>query len=74
MRKETLAIDIFVSCINGDRKIMQSIRIKTRRPLSKEKEVEPVEPVQKNTYLNNTYQKDSSWLHFDDEPKVQKKQ
>ena len=53
---------------------MQSIRIKTRRPLSKEKEVELVEPVQKNTYLNNTYQKDSSWLHFDDEPKVQKKQ
>ena len=38
------------------------------------KEVEPVEPVLKNIYQNNTYRKDLSWPHFDDEPRVQEKQ
>ena len=31
-RKETADIDIFVTYRNGDRKIMQSIRIKSRPP------------------------------------------
>ena len=35
-RKETVDIDILVTSRNGDRKIMQSIRIKTR-PTSKKK-------------------------------------
>ena len=35
------------------------------------KEVEPVEPVQMNIYQSNTYRKDLSRLHFDDEPRVQ---
>ena len=38
------------------------------------KEVEPVEPVQTNIYQSNTYRKDLSWLHFDDEPRVQERQ
>ena len=56
-REETVDIDIRVTCRNGDRKIMQSIRI-TSTPPSK----------------SNTYRKDFSWLHFDDEPRVQERQ
>ena len=37
------------------------------------KKVEPVEPIQMNTYQSNTYRKDLSWLHFDDEPRVQER-
>ena len=37
------------------------------------KEVEPVEPVQMNMYQSNTYRKDLSWLHLDDEPRVQER-
>ena len=37
------------------------------------KEVEPVEPVQMNIYQSNTYRKDLSWLHLDDEPRVQER-
>ena len=36
--------------------------------------MEPVEPVLKNIYQNNTYRKDLSWPHFDNEPRVQEKQ
>ena len=64
--KETVEIDILVTPRNGDRKIMQSIRI-TSRPSLKKKEVKPVEPVHKNIYQSNTYRQDLSWLHFDDE-------
>ena len=38
------------------------------------KEKEPVEPVLKNIYQGNTYRKDLSWPHFDDELSVQEKQ
>ena len=64
VRKETVDIDILVTSRNGDRKIMQSIRITSRQ----------VEPVLMNIYQSNTYRKDLSWPHFDDEPKVQEKQ
>ena len=70
-RKETVDIDILVTSRNGHRKIMQSIRITSRL---EKKEVEPVEPVLKNIYQSNTYRKDLSWPHFDDEPRVQEKQ
>ena len=40
----------------------------------KKKEVQPVEPVLKNTYQSNTYTEDLSWPHFDDEPQLQEKQ
>ena len=73
-RKQTVDIDILVTSRNGDRKIMQSIRI-TCRPSSREnKEVEPIEPVQLNTYKSNTCRKDLSWLHFNNEPRVQERQ
>ena len=36
--------------------------------------METIEPVPKNIYQNNTYRKDLSWPHFDDEPRVQEKQ
>ena len=36
--------------------------------------MEPFEPVLKNIYQSNTYRKDLSWPHFDDEPRVQEKQ
>ena len=71
-RKETVDIDILVTSRNGDTKIMQSIRIRSR-PLEK-KEMEPFEPVLKNTYQSSTYRKDLSWSHFDDKPRVQEKQ
>ena len=38
------------------------------------KEVEPVDPVQKNIYQSTTCKKDLSWLHFDDEQRVQEMQ
>ena len=37
VRKETVDIDILVTSRNGDRKIMQSIRITSRPPSSKRK-------------------------------------
>ena len=67
MRKETVDVDMFVTSRNGDRKIMQSIRI-TSRPPSRKKKLKPVEPVLKNIYQSNTYRKDLNWPHFDDEP------
>ena len=74
-REETVDIDIPVTSRNGDRKIMQSFRITSRQSTSLEKkEVEPVELVLKNIYQNNTYRKDLSWPHFDDEPRVQENQ
>ena len=37
-------------------------------------EQETVEPVQIKIYHSNAYRKDLSWLHFDDEPRVQERQ
>ena len=36
--------------------------------------MEPVEPVLKNIYQSNTYRKDLGWSHFNNKPRVQKKQ
>ena len=58
-RKETVDINILVTSRNGDRKIMQSIKITGRPPYAK-REVEPVEPVRINIYQSNTYGKDLS--------------
>ena len=33
-----------------------------------------VEPVQMNIYQSNTCRKDLSWLHLDDEPRVEERQ
>ena len=59
MRKETVDIDIPVTSRNGDKKIIQSIRITSRPP---SRIVEPVQPVQINFYQSNTYRKDSGQL------------
>ena len=40
----------------------------------KNKEVEPVEPVQKSIYQSNTNRKDFGWLHFDNESRVHERQ
>ena len=37
-------------------------------------EVEPVQAIQMNNYQSDSYRKDFSWLHFDDEPRVQETQ
>ena len=36
--------------------------------------MEPVEPVQMNIYQSNTYRRDLSWLHFNNEPRFQERQ
>ena len=36
----------------------------------KNKEMEPVAPVWMSIYQSNTYRKDFSWLHLDDELRV----
>ena len=36
--------------------------------------MEPVELVQMNIYQSNTYRRDLSWLHFNDEPRVHEMQ
>ena len=58
-RKETVDIDILVTSRNGDRKIMQSIRI-TSRLASRKKKWNQFEPVLKYIYQSNTYRKDLS--------------
>ena len=35
--------------------------------------MEPVQPVQMNIHQSNTYRGDLSWLHIDDEPRVQER-
>ena len=66
-------IDILVTSRNGDRKNHESYQNNDLTSLEK-KEVEPVEPVLKNIYQSNTYKKDLSSPHLNDEPTVQEKQ
>ena len=68
-RKDIVDIEILVASRNGDRKVMQCIRI-TSRP----SKVEPVQSVVKNIYQSNTDRKGLSCSHFDNEPRVQEKQ
>ena len=70
-RKQIIDRNIFLASRNGDRKIMQSM--KKRVDLLDNKEVEPVEPLQMNTYQINIYRKSLSWLHFEDEPRGQER-
>ena len=72
-RKETVDIDILVTSRNGDRKILQSTRI-TSRPPSRKSKWNQLSQFLKNIYQSNTYRKDLSWPHFDNEPRVQEKQ
>ena len=72
-RKETVDIVILVTSRNGHRKNHAIYHNNEWTSLEK-KEVEPVEPVLKNIYQSNTYRKDLSWTHFDNEPRVPEKQ
>ena len=72
-RKETVVIDILVTSRNGDGKIMQSIRIKSRPPLRIRK-WDQLSQFRQTSYQSNTYRKDLSWLHFKVEPRVQERQ
>ena len=72
-RKITVDIDILVKSRNGDRKILQSLK-NNECPSLMNREVKPVEPVKMNIYQSNTYRKNLSCLHFDNEPSVQEKQ
>ena len=74
-RKETVDIDILVTSRNGDRKIMQSIRITSRPPPRKRKwnqlsqfwrRYTKVIPIEK---IRTVF-----WPHFDNEPRFQEKQ
>ena len=70
VRKETVDIDILVTSRNDGRKIMQSIRV-TSRPLSRKRKWNQLS---QNIYQSNTYRRDLSWPHFNDEPRFQEKQ
>ena len=77
VRKETddsfilVTVDILVTSRNGDRKIKQPIRIKSRPPSRKRKWNQLS---QFNIYQRNNYRKDLRWPHFDDEPRIHGKQ
>ena len=66
-RKETVHIDILVTSWNGHRKIMQS-----SRPPSGKRKWNQLSQFWRTS--SNTYRKDLSWPHFDNEPRVQEKQ
>ena len=65
--KGTVGVDIHVTSRKGDRKIMKPIRIKSR-PLLRIWKWNQLS--QFRWHLPNTYRKDLSWLHFDNEPRV----
>ena len=68
VRKETVDIVILVTSRNGDRKIMQSIRI-TSRPPSREKKWNQLSQFRRTSAKVIPIEK-TSWLHFDSEPRV----
>ena len=70
MRKETVDTDTPATWWLKNHAIYQS----NKDTSSKKREVEPVEPVLKNIHQRNTYRKDLSCPHFDNEPGVQEKQ
>ena len=69
MWKEIVDIGILVTPRNIDRKIMKNNRI----DLPQEQRSWTSRASLDDIYQSNTYRKDLSWLHFDDEPKVQEK-
>ena len=80
MKSEKFLLDIQTKCVDIANKILnlatdteQTLKCKwpNGQTYLRNKEVEPVEPVQMYMYQSNTYRKDLSWLHFNNEPKVQ---
>ena len=70
LRNETGDIDLLVTSRNGHRKIMQLIRIASRPP-SRERKGNKLSQFRETPTKSNTYRKDSSWLQFNYEPKIQ---
>ena len=60
--KETVVINILT------RKIIQTVI------MSENEEAEPLQPVQVSIYQSNIFRKDIHWLHFEHEPRAQKRQ
>ena len=56
-RKETVGIDILVTSRNGDRKIMQSIRIISRPPSRKRKSIELSQCWRKSSTMPRVHEK-----------------
>ena len=73
MMKETVGIDILATSRNCDRKIMQSARILSRHP-SKIKKWNQFSQFRRTFPKVVPMEKNLSWLHFDDEPRVQERQ
>ena len=72
-RKETVDVDILVTFGNNDRK-NHRIYHHSEWTSYESKEAEPVQQVQMKVSQGNNCRKDFSWLHFDDEPRVQERQ
>ena len=72
VREENIDIDILVTSRNSDWKV--TVYQNNKQTSLKNKEVEPIEPVQMNIYQSSTCVKDLGWLHLDSEPRVQEKQ
>ena len=70
-RKEFVDIDILVTSRNGDRKIMQSIRITSRPPCRKRKWNQLSQFSRTSTKVIPI---EKTWPLFEDEPRVQEKQ
>ena len=74
-RKETVDIDILVTSQLGEWwQKNYAIYQKNEETSLENTEMEPVDPAQMNIYQSNNFKKDLSWLHFDDEPRVQERQ
>ena len=74
-RKETVDIDILVTSQLGEWwQKNYAIYQKNEETSLENTEMEPVDPAQMNIYQINNFKKDLSWLHFDDEPRVQERQ
>ena len=69
VQKETVDIDIHATSRNGDKKIIQSIRI-TSRLSSRIRKWNKLSQftVRMKIYQSNTYKKDLRWLNFDGKP------
>ena len=59
--------------MNGERKIIQAIRIKDIPPTKKNEE-EPIQPAQMTTFQCNMYKINSDWPFFNHGLRVQDKQ
>ena len=73
LRKTNVDKDILVTSRNGDRKIMQSIRIMSRPAIRIRKRNQLSQLRLKFTNVIPT-KKDLNWLHFDNEARLQEKQ